>query len=72
MFPKMHPKEYDIEWRKSRLAARLLIASRKRLLSPRRRAIAGQLAGDKAVSNRLIKHALAGFYVDHPHPISLD
>jgi hypothetical protein len=73
MYPKMHPKEYDIEWRKSRLAARLLIAaSRKRRLSPRRRAIAGQLARDKGVSNRLINHALAGLYVRHPHSISLD
>ena len=72
MFEKMHPKEYDIEWRKSRLAARLLISNLRRPLSPRRRAIAGQLARDTAVSNRLINQALAGFYAERPHSISLD
>jgi hypothetical protein len=72
MFAKMHPKEYDIEWRKSRLAARLLIANSKRPLSPRRQALAGLLAQDKGVSNRLINQALAGFYAQRPHSIPLD
>ena len=72
MFAKMHPKEYNIEWRKSRLAARLLIASSKRHLSPRRQVLAGQLAQDKDVSNRLINQALAGFYAQRPHTVSLD
>ena len=72
MFAKMHPKEYDIEWRKSRLAARLLIAKSKRKLSPRRQALAVQLARDKAVSNRLIYQALAGFYAERPHSVPMD
>ncbi len=32
----MTVKEYDIEWRKSRVAARLLIAGSKGRLTPRR------------------------------------
>ena len=71
-FLRMNPKEYDIEWRKSRVAARLLIQKSKRALSPRRQALALSLARDKAVTNRLIKQALAGIYVRHPHSIPLD
>ncbi len=72
VFAPMHPKEYDIEWRKSRVAARLLIQKSKRKLSPRRQALAVQLARDTAVSNRLISQALAGLYVRHPHTVPLD
>jgi hypothetical protein len=71
MFEKMHPKEYDIEWRKSRLAARLLIQKTKRKLSPRRQALAVQLARDTAVSNRLIYHALRGLYAQYRHSVPL-
>jgi len=68
----MHPKEYDIEWRKSRLAARLLVQKSKRKLSPRRQALAVQLACDTAVSNRLICQALRGLYVRHPHSVPME
>ena len=67
----MHPKEYDIEWRKSRVAARLLIQKTKRKLSPRRQALAVQLARDTAVTNRLINHALAGLYARRRHSVPL-
>lgn len=70
--PFVHPKEYDIEWRKSRLAARLLIQKSKRALSPRRQVLAVNLSQDKAVSNRLINQALAGFYARRPHTVPLD
>jgi hypothetical protein len=68
----LHPKEFDIEWRKSRVAARLLIAASQGRLSPRRRELAGRLAKDKAVENRLINQALAGFYAHRPHRVPLD
>jgi len=68
----MPPKEYNVEWRKSRLAARLLIQKSKRRLSPRRQALAVELAHDRAVTNRLINHALAGFYARRPHSVPLD
>jgi hypothetical protein len=57
----MDRKQFDIEWRKSRLAARLLIQKQERGLSPRRQDLANRLAADTAVTNRLIDHALAGF-----------
>jgi hypothetical protein len=68
----LHPKEFDLEWRKSRTAARLLIAASKGRLSPRRCELAGRLAEDTAVENRLINQALAGFYAKRPHNVSLD
>lgn len=68
----MHLKDYDIEWRKSRLAARLLIQKSRRGLSPKRQGLAVKLAQDYAVTNRLINQALAGFYARRPHTVSLD
>lgn len=48
----------DTAWRKSRLAARLLIRKESRPLRPREQALARQLSVDVEVSNRLIQQAL--------------
>ena len=48
----------DGAWRKSRLAARLLIRQESRSLRPREQAVAHLLAQDAEVSNRLIQQAL--------------
>jgi hypothetical protein len=45
-------------WRKSRLAARLLIRKESRPLRPREQALARRLSRDSEVSNRLIQQAL--------------
>ena len=48
----------DTAWRKSRVAARLLIRMDSRPLRPRERALAGRLSQDSEVTNRLIQQAL--------------
>ena len=48
----------DTAWRKSRLAARLLIRKESRPLRPRERALARLLSQDSEVTNRLIQQAL--------------
>jgi len=48
----------DIAWRKSRLAARLLLCKASRPLRPREQALAVRLSHDDEVSNRLIQQAL--------------
>jgi hypothetical protein len=48
----------DTPWRKSRLAARLLLRREAGALRPRDRALARRLAGDPDVNNRLIQQAL--------------
>ena len=48
----------DGAWRKSRIAARLLIRQESRPLRPRERALARRLSQDPEVSNRLIQQAL--------------
>jgi hypothetical protein len=48
----------DTAWRKSRLAARLLIRRDTRPLRPRERALARELSNDPEVTNRLIQQAL--------------
>ena len=48
----------DGAWRKSRLAARLLIRKESRNLRPREQALARLLSRDPEVSNRLIQQAL--------------
>lgn len=65
-------KDQNIEWRKSRLAARLLIERSKRPLRPSRKVLAGKLSRDKGVSDRLIKQALTSFYARKPHSVCLD
>jgi hypothetical protein len=48
----------DTAWRKSRLAARLLIRKETRPLRPREQALARRLGQDDEVTNRLIQQAL--------------
>ena len=48
----------DGAWRKSRIAARLLICREARPLRPREQALARRLSDDPEVSNRLIQQAL--------------
>ena len=48
----------DGAWRKSRLAARLLIRKESRPLCPREQALAHHLSRDSEVTNRLIQQAL--------------
>ena len=48
----------DTAWRKSRLAARLLIRKESRPLRPREQALARRLSQDAEVTNRLIQQAL--------------
>ncbi|MSU57777.1 MAG: hypothetical protein EXS35_06275 [Pedosphaera sp.] len=48
----------DGAWRKSRLAARLLIRRESRPLRPREQALARRLSQDPEVTNRLIQQAL--------------
>ena len=48
----------DRSWRKSRLAARLLIRKEAGRMSPRDQALARRLSRDPEVSNRLIQQAL--------------
>jgi hypothetical protein len=48
----------DTAWRKSRLAARLLIRKESGALCPRDQALARRLSQDPEVSNRLIQQAL--------------
>lgn len=46
-------------WRKSRLAARLILKKRARAWTARDRLLATQLAADPAVTNRLIDQAVS-------------
>ena len=48
----------DTAWRKSRLAARLLIRKESRPLRSREQALAHRLSQDSEVTNRLIQQAL--------------
>lgn len=48
----------DTAWRKSRLAARLLIRKDSRPLRPREQTLAVRLSQDPEVTNRLIQQAL--------------
>ena len=51
----------DTAWRKSRLAARLLLRRESRPLRPREQSLARRLSKDSEVSNRLIQQAF--FYL---------
>jgi hypothetical protein len=55
---KQSGTKVDTAWRKSRLAARLLIRKASRPLRPREQALARQLSQDAEVTNRLIQQAL--------------
>jgi hypothetical protein len=48
----------DGAWRKSRIAARLLIRKESRTLRPREQTLARRLSTDPEVTNRLIQQAL--------------
>lgn len=48
----------DRSWRKSRIAARLLIRKESRALRPGEQILARRLSADPEVSNRLIEQAL--------------
>jgi hypothetical protein len=48
----------DTAWRKSRLAARLLLRKESRPLRPREQRLARRLSQDSEVTNRLIQQAL--------------
>ena len=60
VFPRMKQAaaKADTAWRKSRLAARLLIRKESRALRPREQALARRLSRDSEVTNRLIQQAL--------------
>jgi hypothetical protein len=49
----------DRSWRKSRIAARILLRSEAGPVNARDRAWAGRLAEDPAVTNRLLDQAVA-------------
>jgi hypothetical protein len=55
---KLAEGKADTAWRKSRLAARLLLRKAARPLRPREQALARQLSQDAEVTNRLIQQAL--------------
>ena len=55
---KLAELKVDTAWRKSRLAARLLIRKESRPLRPREQALARRLSQDSEVTNRLIQQAL--------------
>jgi hypothetical protein len=68
----MKTESYTSDWRHARLAARLLIQDARRPLSPRRKLLAGTLATDPEVTNRLIKQALLSLYAKRSHSVCLD
>ena len=53
----------DDAWRKSRLAARLLLRRESRALRPREQSLARKLSSDGEVTNRLIQQALYFFHI---------
>jgi hypothetical protein len=55
---KQAAQRVDGAWRKSRLAARLLVRRQLRPLRQRERELARQLSQDDEVTNRLIQQAL--------------
>jgi hypothetical protein len=55
---KQVAERVDTAWRKSRVAARLLIRKESRPLRPRELALARRLSQDPEVTNRLIEQAL--------------
>jgi hypothetical protein len=59
--PKKGEPRYDTCWRKSRIAARILLREEAGTLSQRDVALAKKLAPDREVLPRLIQQALNGF-----------
>ena len=58
---KQGEPRYDTSWRKSRIAARILLREEAGKLTPRDVALGRKLALDKGVTPRLIDQALYGF-----------
>ena len=56
--PEKGPLRHNTAWRKSRLAARLLLRRESRPLRPREQKLARRLSDDAEVTNRLIQQAL--------------
>lgn len=52
-------KQLDPYWQKARIAARIIVKSRTKPLHARDRRLAGWLAGQPGVSNRLIEQGVA-------------
>ena len=52
-------KQLDPDWQKARIAARIIVKSRKRPLHARDRRLARWLAGQPGVTNRLIEQGVA-------------
>jgi len=55
-----HPR-YDTSWRKSRLAARILLRAETGRITSRDIVLGRRLAADQSVTPRLIQQALHGF-----------
>jgi len=58
--PTIGPCKLDRCWRKSRIAARILLRERAGRLTPRDVRLARRFAGDKGVTARLIQQAIHG------------
>ena len=59
--PKNSEPRYDTCWRKSRIAARILLREEAGTLTARDVALGQKLANDPGVTPRLIQQALYGF-----------
>ena len=59
--PKHGEPRYDTCWRKSRIAARILLREQSGKLTKRDVALGRKLATDKGVTPRLIQQAIYGF-----------
>jgi hypothetical protein len=58
--PPTGPYRLDRSWRKSRIAARILLRESAGRLTPRDKRLAQLLAADKGVTSRLIDQAIHG------------
>jgi hypothetical protein len=59
--PSKNPPQLDRCWRKSRIAARILLREQAGRLTRRDERLARRLAADRGVTSRLIDQALHGF-----------
>jgi hypothetical protein len=59
--PKQGEPRYDTCWRKSRIAARILLREQAGKLTPRDVTLGRKLATEKGVTPRLIQQAIYGF-----------
>ena len=61
IMPKKGEPRYDTCWRKSRIAARILLREEAGKLTPRDVALGRKFAVDEGVTPRLIEQAIYGF-----------